>query len=179
MRKITSVVERCNTIATFRRVSIWLMETTARWTPITPEMEVKVTLGRHIWEYAQMADALGKRTFELRQPEHYTIPATDAYEALMKEVAATEGTAERISALYDGMIPGIIKRYRDYIAATDPILDEPSIAIMERIVLDMERQLKDIATLRSEVTLAKGAGTAIAAREKAVTSILAEGRVAA
>ena len=78
MRKITTVVERCNTIATFRRVSIWLMETTARWTPITPEMEVKVTLGRHIWEYAQMADALGKRTFELRQPEHYTIPATDA-----------------------------------------------------------------------------------------------------
>jgi len=69
MRKITSVVERCNTIATFRRISIWLMETTARWTPITAEMEVKVTLGRHIWEYAQMADALGKRTFELRQPE--------------------------------------------------------------------------------------------------------------
>jgi len=59
MRKITSVVERCNTIATFRRISIWLMETTARWTPITPEMEVKVTLGRHIWEYAQMADRWG------------------------------------------------------------------------------------------------------------------------
>jgi hypothetical protein len=179
MRKITTVVERCNTIATFRRVSIWLMETTARWTPITPEMEVKVTLGRHIWEYAQMADALGKRTFELRQPEHYTLPANDAYEALMKNVAKTETTAGRIAVLYDGMIPGILNRYREYIAATDPILDEPTVAIMERIVRDLERQLKDIETLRSEVTLAKGAGTAIAAREKAVTSIVAEGRVAA
>src|SRR5215203_6742370 len=161
MRKITSVVERCNTIATFRRISIWLMETTARWTPITPEMEVKVTLGRHIWEYAQIADALGKRTFELRQPEHYTIAAIDAYEALMKDVAATQGTAERISALYDGMIPGIIQRYSDYIAATDPILDEPTVAIMERIVVDLKRQLKDIEGLRKEVTLATGAGTAI------------------
>ncbi len=179
MRKIMTVVERCNAIATFRRVSVWLMETTARWTPITPEMEVKVTLGRHIWEYAQMADALGKRTFELRQPEHYTLPATAAYEALMKDVAGTEGTAERISTLYDGMIPGILKRYREYIAATDAILDEPSIAIMERIVRDLERQLKDIETLRSEVTLPKGAGTAIAAREKAVANIVAEGRVAA
>jgi hypothetical protein len=179
MRKITSVVERCNRIATFRRISIWLMETTARWTPITPEMEVKVTLGRHIWEYAQMADALGKRTFELRQPEHYTIPAIDAYEALMKEVAATQGTAERISVLYDGMIPGIIQRYSDYIAASDPILDEPSIAIMERIVLDLKRQLSDIETLRKEVTLAKGAGAAIAVREKAITNILADGKVAA
>src|SRR5882762_10482302 len=165
MRKITSVVERCNTIATFRRVSIWLMETTARWTPITPEMEVKVTLGRHIWEYAQMADALGKRTFELRQPEHYTIPATDAYEALMKDVANKETTADRISALYDGMIPGIIKRYRAYLAATDPILDEPSVAIMDRIVLDLERQLKDVAALQSELKLGNGAGAPIATRE--------------
>jgi len=179
MRKITSVVERCNTIATFRRISIWLMETTARWTPITPEMEVKVTLGRHIWEYAQMADALGKRTFELRQPEHYTIPAIEAYEALMKDVAATTGTAERIAALYDGMIPGLIQRYTDYIAATDPILDEPTTAIMERIVTDLKRQLKDIEALRQEVTLAKGAGTAIAAREKAIAHILAAGKAAA
>jgi hypothetical protein len=160
MRKITSVVERCNTIATFRRIAIWAMETTARWTPITPEMEVKVTLGRHIWEYAQMADALGKRTFELRQPEHYTLPAAEAYEALMKDVAKTETTAGRI-------------------AATDPILDEPTAAIMERIVTDLQRQLKDIETLRGEVTLAKGAGAPIAAREKAIDTILAEQKVAA
>jgi hypothetical protein len=126
-----------------------------------------------------MADALGKRTFELRQPEHYTIPAVDAYEALMKDVAATEGTAERIAALYDGMIPGIIQRYRDYIAATDSILDEPSIAIMERIVVDLERQLKDIDLLRKEVTLEKGAGTPIATREKAISSVLAQGKAAA
>ena len=60
--------------------------------------------------------------------------AIDAYEALMKDVAATEGTADRIAALYDGMIPESSQRYSDYIAATDPILDEPSIVIMERIV---------------------------------------------
>jgi hypothetical protein len=179
MRKITSVVERCNTIATFRRIAIWAMETTARWTPITPEMEVKVTLGRHIWEYAQMADALGKRTFELRQPEHYTLPAAEAYEALMKDVAKTETTAGRIAAMYDGMIPGLIARFQNYIAATDPILDEPTVAIMERIVTDLQRQLKDIETLRGEVTLAKGAGEPIGAREKAIDSILAEQKVAA
>jgi hypothetical protein len=179
MRKITSVVERCNTIATFRRIAVWAMETTARWTPITPEMEVKVTLGLHIWEYAQMADALGKRTFELRQPEHYTLPAAEAYEALMKDVAKTETTAGRIAAMYDGMIPGLITRFQNYIAATDPILDEPTVAIMERIVTDLQRQLKDIETLRGEVTLAKGAGAPIAAREKAIDTILAEQKVAA
>ena len=68
MRMITSVNERCRYIATFRHISVWLMETVARWTPMTPEMEVKVVFGRHIWEYAQMADALGKRTFALYDP---------------------------------------------------------------------------------------------------------------
>src|SRR3954466_11287602 len=126
MRMINSVNERGRSIATFRYICIYLMETTARWTPITPEMEVKVTLGRHIWEYAQMADALGKRTFELRQPEHYTLPAAEAYEVLMKDVAKTETTAGRIAAMYDGMIPGLISRFQNYIAATDPILDEPT-----------------------------------------------------
>ena len=47
----------------------WMMETTARWTPITPEMEAKVMMGRHIWEFAQMADALGKRTLGKVAPQ--------------------------------------------------------------------------------------------------------------
>ena len=45
--------------ATARMVA--LMEIAAAWTPTTPEMEVKVLLGRHIWDFAQHADALGKR----------------------------------------------------------------------------------------------------------------------
>src|SRR6516165_5764007 len=69
MRMITKVSERGRSVATFRYVCVWMMETIARWTPTTPEMEAKVMMGRHIWEYAQMADALGKRTFELRLPE--------------------------------------------------------------------------------------------------------------
>src|SRR5215470_16398689 len=121
MRMINTVSERCRYIATFRHISVWLMETTARWTPLTPEMEVKVFFGRHIWEYAQMADALGKRTFEMRQPEHYTIPAADAYEALLKDIAKTESTADRVAVIYDGLLPGLIERYRGYLKATDPI----------------------------------------------------------
>ena len=41
------------------------------------------------------------------------------------------------------------------------------------------KRLKDVETLRSEVTLAKGAGTPIAAREKAISTILGEQKVAA
>ncbi|KPK05001.1 MAG: hypothetical protein AMS20_07585, partial [Gemmatimonas sp. SG8_28] len=57
-----SVRERADWIATFRFISVNLMETLARWVPNTPEMEVKLLFGRHLWEFAQHADAFGKRT---------------------------------------------------------------------------------------------------------------------
>jgi hypothetical protein len=174
MRMITTVNERGRYIATFRYISVWMMETTARWTPISPEMETKVMLGRHIWEYAQMADALGKRTFELRLPEQHSIVPAPTYDAILKDVLKASTTADRIATLYDGIIPGIIARHRDYLAATDPILDEPSIVIVERNAQVLERQRVDAAELQRELKVSSGAAAAMAAREKAVATILAE-----
>ena len=179
MRMITSVNERGRSIATFRYICVWAMETTARWTPITPEMEAKVMMGRHIWEFAQMADALGKRTFELRLPEQHSIPPVAAYDAFLKEVVKTGTTADRTAAFYDGVLPGIIARFKGYIAATDEILDEPSIIILQRAIVDLERQRIDAAQLQRELKLSSGAAAGVAAREKAFPAIVAEEKVAA
>src|ERR1700710_1527892 len=167
MRMITSVNERGRSIATFRYICVWAMETTARWTPITPEMEAKVMMGRHIWEFAQMADALGKRTFELRLPEQHSIAPVAAYDAFLKEIVKISTTADRTAAFYDGVIPGIIARFKNYIAATDPILDEPSIIILQRAIVDLERQRVDAAELQRELKLSSNVGATIAKGEQA------------
>jgi hypothetical protein len=179
MRMITSVSERGRSIATFRHICVWMMETIARWTPITPEMEAKVMMGRHIWEFAQMADALGKRTFELRLPEQHSIAPVAAYDAFLKEVVKTSSTADRTAVFYDGVIPGIIARFQQYIEATDEILDEPSIVVLQRAIVDLERQRIDAAKLQRELKLSSGAAPAIAAREKSFAEIVAEEKVAA
>jgi hypothetical protein len=186
MRMITSVNERGRSIATFRYICVWAMETTARWTPITPEMEAKVMMGRHIWEFAQMADALGKRTFELRLrtfelrlPEQHSIPPVAEYDAFLKEVVKTGTTADRTAAFYDGVLPGLLARFKGYIAATDEILDEPSIIILQRAIVDLERQRIDAAQLQRELKLSSGAAAGVAAREKAFPAIVAEEKVAA
>jgi hypothetical protein len=170
---MTSVQDRCRAIATFRHISVVLMETIARWTPITPEMEAKVLFGRHIWDLAQHADSLGKRTFELRQPEHYTLRPAGPYDAILQDLIGTEGTSERVAALYDGVLPGLIERHRAYLAGTDPILDQPSIVILERIVRDLERMRTDAAALQRTLNLTSGAA-ALAARERAIPQIVAE-----
>ena len=179
MRMIISVSERGRSIATFRYICVWMMETVARWTPITPEMEAKCMMGRHIWEFAQMADALGKRTFELRLPEQHSIAPMAAYDEFLKDVVKTTTTADRTAVFYDGVVPGIIARFNQYVAATDPILDEPSIVILQRNIADLERQRVDAAELQRELKLSSGAAAAVAVREKSVADIVAEEKVPA
>jgi hypothetical protein len=171
---ITTVAQRCHTIATFRHVTVRLMETLARWTPTTPEMEAKVTFGRHIWQLAQQADRLGKRTFELRQKEHYSLEPTPAWTALLDQVARETATGARLAGFYDGLLPGLITRCRSYLESTDPILDGPSVVIVKGMIQDLDGMRAEAAALQGELDLPAGAES-LAARERAIPSLLAEG----
>jgi hypothetical protein len=161
----TTVNDRARAVATFRFIEVKLMELVAAWTPTTPEMEVKVMFGRHIWDFAQHADALGKRTFELRQKEHFTLPADAGYIALLNRVSQTQGTVEKIASLYDAVLPGLVRRYETYVSGTDPILDEPTIVIMERIIADLKRQSAQARGLLKELGVPPAAQVPLALEE--------------
>src|SRR5262245_6426762 len=149
-----TVSERAQSLATFRFIEVRLMELAAAWVPTTPEMEVKVLLGRHIWDFAQHADALGRRTFELRLPEQHSQRPSDDYVRLLAEIAAITETPRRLAALYDVILPGMERRYGRYIASTDGLLDAPSVVIVERILLDLARQRRDVEHLRRTLGIA-------------------------
>ena len=170
-----TVNDRARAIATFRYVEVRLMEITAAWTPTTPEMEVKVMFGRHIWDFAQHADWLGKRTFELRQPEQYTLRPAESYAQLLDEVSKEEATPARIAALYDVLLPALDRRYREYLAATDSLLDQPSVVIIERILHEMQRMKSDAGKLRRELALKAVPFDLLAGRESAHAAIVAPG----
>ncbi len=148
-----TVSERAQTIATFRFLEVRLMEMAAAWTPTTPEMEVKVLLGKHIWDFAQHADALGKRTFELRLPEQASQKAAEPCLRMLEELAGVQETPRRLGALYDVILPGLERRYVRYVEDTDPILDAPSVVIIERILLDLARQRREADAVRRELAL--------------------------
>jgi hypothetical protein len=146
-----TVKQRAETMATFRYIAVDLMETLARWTPSTPEMEAKVLFGRHVWEAAQHADALGKRTYELRAPMHFTQKPSDEYLQYLSELNAVEGAAERMHAIYDIALPALAARYRSYLEQTDALLDAPSVKVIERILSDIEAMRRDADELRREM----------------------------
>lgn len=145
-----TVRERAETIATLRHIEIALMEMLARWVPTTPLMEAKVLMGRHIWETAQHADLLGKRTYELRAPMHFTLAPAAEYAALLNDISAVTHQAERIALFYDVLLPAVRERCRHYIDTTDPLLDEPSVRVLRRIISDTDAIISEAHALRAE-----------------------------
>src|SRR5688572_9117602 len=143
-----SVRERGETVATLRWIHVRLMETIASWVPTTPEMEIKLLFGAHIWDTAQHADALGKRTYELRLPLQFSMRPSDEYFSVLEELAAAENSADRIAGFYDVMLPALQTRFRHYLSQTDPLMDAPSVRVLERILMDDSRMIKESEKLR-------------------------------
>jgi len=146
-----NVKERGRQVATFRWVEVRFMETLATWVPTTPELEVKLVFGAHIWDAAHHADALGKRAQELRLPEQHSVEPAADYVQLLDEIAGQQETAKRVAGFYDCILPGLEHRYRTYMSEVDTLLDAPTIRIMERILTDNERMREEAADLRRQV----------------------------
>lgn len=146
-----TVKERGATVATYRYIQVKLMETLAGWVPTTPEMEVKLLLGAHIWDVAQHADALGKRTYELRLPLQFSLKPPDDYTRVLTEVSETEDTARRITGFYDVMLPALARRYRRYLELTDDLMDAPTVRILERMLDEEARMMRESLELRRQL----------------------------
>lgn len=146
-----SVRERGETVATLRHIHVQLMETLAAWVPTTPEMEVKLLFGTHVWDMAQHADALGKRTYELRMPAQHSLAPCEPYQQLLTDLAQVQDTAERIACFYDGMLVALAARYRDYLARTDSLLDAPTVRILEHLAAEQARMIREHQALLDQL----------------------------
>lgn len=173
-----TIRQKADRMGGFRFVSVYLMETLARWVPTTPELEAKVLFGRHVWDFAQHADQLGRRTGELRAPLQYSHPPTDGFQKVLETMASAEGTLERVTGFYDAFLPDLERRYRHHISVIDDIDDEPSLRIIERILPDFRRfsaQREAFASERADLELANADWPAhIAALTAAEAEIVAE-----
>ena len=144
------VKQRGDHVATFRWIEVRLMETLARWVPTTPETEVKLVFGAHIWDLAQHADSLGKRTHELRLPLQHSLEPSGDFVRYLGAMAAEVETDKRVAGFYDCLLPGLERRFRDYMGQVDQLLDGPTVRILERILFDFPRLASERARFAVE-----------------------------
>jgi hypothetical protein len=165
-----TVRQRADWIATFRHTSVFLMETLARWVPSTPEMEVKLLFGRHLWDFAQHADAFGKRATALRMALHSSRAPAAGFQRALTRFASAHSAAERMDALYGGLIPALTRIYREYIDETDHLMDDGSVRILERAIADFERMQRDREALATERPDIRSMETALVAEIRALAA---------
>jgi len=146
-----TVKERGHFVATMRYAHVSVMETMAAWVPTSPEMEVKLLLGEHIWDMAQHADSLGKRTYELRLALQHSVRPAESYVDFLAEASAIGPTPQRLAAMYDVVIPALAGRQRHYLEQTDRLVDAPTVRILERYLVDVARILDAAHALRREL----------------------------
>lgn len=146
-----NVNQRANTVGTLRFLSVFLMETLARWIPATPEMEVKMLFSRHVWRMAQQGDRLGRRARELRAPLHYSRAPQPAFLAAFKQLAAVTDTIDRIDAFHDVALPALAAAYKSYLAETDHLTDEPTVMICNQALDELEIMRRERNEWGSEI----------------------------
>jgi hypothetical protein len=145
-----NVKNRAEAVATYRKVNVHLMESLAAWVPSTPEMELKILFGRHLWLVAQLADRLGRRTRELRAPLHHNREPQAEFARALATLAALRPSASRLHGLYEIALPAVAAEYDRYIAATDAVIDEPTVVILQDGMRDIERMRAEAARLPAE-----------------------------
>jgi len=171
-----NVKERGDHVATFRWIEARFMEMLAAWVPTTPEMEVKLVFGAHIWDLAQHADSFGKRTHELRLPLQHSLEPTVEYVQFIDDIASATETSKRVAGFYDCALPGLERRLKEYVQRVDDLLDGPTVRIIERVLFDVSRITADSIGLRDEVPVVRLGDQAwldvMRRREGSVTTIV-------
>ena len=114
----------------------------AGWSMGTPEFEVKVSLGRHIYWHAEAGMKIRTRLTELRTAEETTdkFQSEDIAE-FFNELIYSESPAHFVAALYGVLLPHLHQAYLEHSAHTDQVADAPTIRMIRHILPDYEEMI--------------------------------------
>jgi hypothetical protein len=140
----TSVEESARLIRNYRYAVERMMRTLGGWIALTPELSAKLLFGRHVWDNAQHADALGRRLPELRAAPHVSEAVNTAFVAFMdavEEPDAPPQTVERICGVYSVLKPHLLQSYQDHLAQVNAVYEPPTQRILMRCADDERRHI--------------------------------------
>ena len=112
------------------------------WIALTPEVDVKLLFGRHVWDCAQHADLWGRRLPELRSKTQESEPANADVVAvfdLIETMEAPGQTVERVTAIYRVMKPHLATVYERHLAVANPVYEPPTRRILVRCIEEERR----------------------------------------
>ena len=149
------------------------------WIALTPEVDVKLLFGRHVWDCAQHADLWGRRLPELRSKAQESEPAGPAVIAafdLIETAEASSQTVERVTAIYRVVKPHLATVYERHLEVANPVYEPPTRRILQRCIEEERRHAAAGARVLDRLTRAPAAAERARAWERRVLDALAAAR---
>jgi len=144
-----------------------MMRILGGWIALTPEVDVKLLFGRHVWDCAQHADLWGRRLPELRATAQESEPASPEVVVVFDRLETAEAagqTVERVVSIYRVIKPHLATVYERHLAVANPVYEPPTRRILLRCI-EEERRHAAAGARVLERLVARDAALAARARE--------------
>lgn len=112
----------------------------AGWLPATANMDLKLEIGRLLWEDAQHVQHLYRRLREVQTPA-FRPPGDEVLELLMAEAIHAPTENDLLAGLFRVIKPSLVRAYRWHMNQTFANPDAPTLYAFKHILLDEEAQL--------------------------------------
>ena len=137
-----SVAENSRRLLRFFYLERRLAQALGSWTLQLTEFEVKVQTGRHVFWHADAANRLRERLTEQEKKADAVDQFRDeGIDCLIDEMLSAEDSAELLVGVHRVVGRAIETAYRHHIDDTCPMADEPTIRLLNQILLDYRSML--------------------------------------
>lgn len=138
-----SVEKNAQVIQRYRYIHENLITIAAGHLSAREDWNLKVALGKHLYEDAEATDKLRNRLSQLRtSPQFVNRDPDPSLSLLMEELIQAKNDLELTIGIYDVIKPALIQIYKKHIAETQQIVDQPTIRILRSILIDLEEQVE-------------------------------------
>src|SRR5262245_39587657 len=124
----------------YRFIEYELLRVLAGWLPATAQMELKLAIGRLLWEDAQHVQHLYRRLREIQTPA-FRDPGDPALSRLMAEAINAPSERDLLAGLCRVIKPALVHTYRWHIQQTFANSDAPTLYAFKHILLDEDEHV--------------------------------------
>ena len=110
------------------------------WLAKIPEYELKLEIGRHVWQDAQAAEALRVRSGELRIPAEADRRPPVELQRWLDTLDQSETPLQFLVGVYRVAKPRLRSAMALHVAATDPVCDAPTLRTLRPIMAELSEQ---------------------------------------
>lgn len=128
-------------VVRYQMVTFQTMRLLGGWLAKIPEYELKLEIGRHVWQDAQAAEALKQRTAELRIPADADRRPPVEIQRCLDAVDEADTPLQFLVGIYRVVKPRLSAAMQYHAAATDPVCDAPTVRVLRFVVAELAEQI--------------------------------------